>query len=341
LETRDGPEFRGERTGGGRRSRHHRGRAVAGLALGAMLLLPCAYGYEGSAFATVRDAVFGDPYEALPAYPVSREAFGPAGETDDNRLRQAARRTLTAPDDLYDFPEGRKLIQPNGICFAGRWRIDAPSPYTGLLATGAQALAIVRASVSLGETSRGQRRSFAMAIKLFPTDDAEAVVPTANLFVMDSVAGSMTPHFLDAVLDNDPDLGGLPSFAHLGLALRIRSDLTAVDRALSPDGPDLTYRPVTAAATAGLASDATSVSPRWLRLSVRAGTPRVDAIDFRDELRLSRYPEGRLGWEVEAAAAHPRGKGAAAWQRIGTLGLSESVTSRTCDARLHFAHPLL
>lgn len=300
-----------------------------------------AVAYEGSAFDDVRAAVFREPYAELPVYPVERELLGPGGDREDNRLRQAARRTLTVREDLFDFPSGRKLLQANGICFTGRWRVDRPSPYTGLFARGAEALAIARASVALGEPRRGSRRSFGLAVKLFPTRDPVEVVPTANLLLTESIAGTLHPYFLDAVFDNEPDLGGLPPLGRMALALRIRADLMAADAELSPGGPDPFYRPVDALAAAGAGGRRSVRAPHWVRVRVAEGTPRVDAADFRDELVVQRYPGAVLTWVVEAADAHPRGKAHARWMRLGTLTFSESVASHGCDARLHFAHPRL
>lgn len=307
----------------------------------AVLCCAAAGAYEGSAFRDVREAVFRDPYAELPVYPVERDLLGPGGDREANRLRRAARRTLTLHDDLFDFPLGRKLLQANGICFAGRWRVDRPSPYSGLFARDAEALAIARASVALGEPRRGARRSFSLAVKLFPTRDPADVVPTANLLLTDSIAGTLHPHFLDAVLDNEPDLGGLPSLGQLPLALRIRADLAAADGALSPGGGDPFYRPVDAPAAAGIGENDIARAPHWVRMRVAKGTPRVDAADFREELAVARYSGAVLTWVVEAAAEHPRGKAHAQWQRLGTLALTESVVSHGCDARLHFAHPRL
>lgn len=315
--------------------------SAAAIWLAAVLWCAAAGAYDGSAFRDVRAAVFREPYAELPVYPIDRDLLGPGGDRQANRLRRAARRTLTLRDDLFEFPLGRKLLQANGICFAGRWRVDRPSPYTGLFARDADALAIARASVALGEPRRGARRSFSLAVKLFPTLDPAAVVPTANLFLTESIAGTLHPHFLDAVLDNAPELGGLPSLARLPLALRIRADLAAADAELSPGGPDPFYRPVDELAAAGAGAGRAVRAPHWVRVRVAEGTPRVDADDFREELAVQRYPGAVLTWVVEAAAEHPRGKAHAQWRRLSRLTFTESVASRACDARLHFAHPRL
>ncbi|NIW86348.1 MAG: hypothetical protein GWN09_07080 [Gammaproteobacteria bacterium] len=298
-------------------------------------------GYLGSRFADVREALAEGRYAALPHFVVDAEQFGPPGDGPENRLREAARRTLESRTDLIEFPAGRKLLQPNGICFTGQWRITEPSPYTGLLATGAHALAVARASVSLSETTRGHRRAFSLAVKLFPTRDPSERVPTANLLTMVSILGSRAKHFLNVALDNEPPLGGWPGLGDLLLGLRIRADLKAAEAAVTGGRTDIDYRPLTPLASAGLPAGPGPVAPRWLRLRVAAETPRVDADDFRDELRLNGYPGGVLAWEIEVADGTPGAKATAEWRQLGELLLTEDFLSVGCDARLHFAHPRL
>ena len=143
---------------------------------------PLSQGYEGSAFEAIRTLLLQDPYAQLPHYEVTGTLFGPSGGRPENRLRAAAIRTLSNNADVFDFPAGQKLFQPNGICFMGRWEIDQGSPYDGYFSNPSRGLLIVRASVTLSETQRGARRAFALAGKLFPTLDRTAVVHTANFF---------------------------------------------------------------------------------------------------------------------------------------------------------------
>ena len=180
------------------------------ITVGLTWLSASVLAYEGTSFESLRAALLSDPYSEVPTYEVGRHLFGPKGDKEDNRLRQAATRTLTVPDDLIEFPQGQKIFQPNGICFTGRWRITEPSSYSGYFAQGSEALVVVRASVSLGNTRAGKRRAFAIAGKLFPTTDPTRVVRTANFFVMDSLVGTKEAHFTNAVLDNHPTAKGLP-----------------------------------------------------------------------------------------------------------------------------------
>ena len=295
--------------------------------------------YEGSSFSHIRDVVFTDPYSRLPQYRIDKQLFGRSGDHADNRVLRAARRTLTVRDDLFDFPGERKLFQANGICFAGEWQIEGQSPYTGQFRQGTRTPVVVRASVALDGTKQRHKRAFAMAIKLFPdAEDRDTRVQTLNLFVMHSFAGVRVDHVLDLELDNAPDLGSLPSIWQLGTVLRLRGDLERADREVSPEGPDVTFRPVDHLAAHGATQ---VVSPTWVRLRAPDSLPRVDAADFRDELRTANYPHSRLIWAIETAQGKRGGKKDARWTPLGSLVLTESVVSPACDRRLHFAHPRL
>ncbi len=228
-------------------------------------------------------------------------------------------------------------MQPNGICFSGSWVVDQESTCTGQFAFDTQSLVIARASVSLSETQQGNKRSFSMAVKIFPTKNLDVMVKTLNLFTMESVTGTRKDYFLDAIMDNAPPLGGFPSFRNLGLSTRIYNDMKVVDSELSPGGPNLSYRPVS-----HLAIDdnvETTVYPKWLRLRIAENTLRVSADDFREELRVESYPQRQLVWLIDVADDAKGGKSNAQWENIGKLFLNASVTSKACDASLHFAHP--
>lgn len=301
-----------------------------------------AVAYDGSSFEEIREAVFADPYDRLPQLEVNAAWFGPKGRGPENQLRAAANRTLSLADDLFEFPRGQKLFQPNGICFTGQWHINAKSPYTGLFAKGSQALIVMRASVTFSKTTRGHKRAFALAGKLFPTLDPKEKVHTANFFAMENFLGTHDEHFLDAELDNNPSTSGLPgSLTEAWIGLRIKKDLTRVDRKTSGGKSDPTSRPLYPISESRLTRGLEAVTPRWMQLRIATDTPRVDELDFRDELRLEHYPSRRLRWDVYVAAGHPEGKSRASWQKIGDIVLDDYIASHSCDARLHFAHPVL
>ncbi len=291
-----------------------------------------------SKFGIVKQAVFSEPYQVLPQYPVHKSLFG-SKKGSNNHLLKAARRTLELEDDLYEFPQGQKLLQANGICFSGSWQINPMSPFSGLYQSSMRIPIIARISVSLGGTKQKDKRAMGIAIKLFPPEDEALSYRTYNIFLMHNMAGVRTEHVLDLDMDNEPPVGGLPGLSNLGTALRLLKDLETADRERSGGQANARFRPVSHLAAHAVTGAV--VAPKWLRISVEKDTPRVSLEDFRDELSLANYPGHKLVWLIEAALANEKGKAAANWQEIGQLEFTESISSPACDRRLHFRHPAL
>ena len=291
-----------------------------------------------SQFTVVEQSVFSAPYQSLPQYPVKKSMFG-AKSGKDNQLLAAARRTLVLEEDLFDFPNGQKLLQANGICFSGTWEMNANSPFTGLYRPLLQVPVIARISVSLGGTRQKDKRALGIAIKLFPEAIPGTAYRTYNIFLMHNMAGVKTNHVLDLDMDNEPPIGGLPGLSSLGTALRLLKDLETADKEHSHGKANARFRPVSHLAKHAVSQDA--IAPMWLRISVADNTPRIAMDDFRDELRLEHYPGKTLRWKIEAAQPAEQGKNKAIWQDIGQMLFTRSVTSLACDSKLHFKHPVL
>jgi len=302
----------------------------------------CAFAEQNRRFDELKMAIFAEPYAERPTYKVQRGPFGRAGDKASNHLRAAARRTFNNTDDLFQFENDRKLLQANGVCFAGEWVIDQPSDFSGLFVQGATSPVIVRASVALGGVLRKDKRAFGMAVKLLPSTLGDK--PSLNLFVLNSMGGVVTEHVLSLAMDNQPPLGNIPRWSDIRTALRMRKDLEAADREqIAADGlakhikPQVAFRPVSHVAAYRTEK---VTAPKWIRFTAATHT-RVAQDDFRDELALSHYPEQKIVYHLEVAGDHGGKKASAKWQRIGRLILHESVTSKVCDARLHFQHPRL
>lgn len=284
----------------------------------------------------IKRIVFEKPYASRPDYIVSHKLFGKAGITDDNKLFQAAKRSLNDHRDLIEFPAGQKLFNANGICFSGTWTIHSDAQekkFTGVFAKGTQENVIVRASVALSGTTQKDKRAFGMAIKLFPKDSAHSL----NAFVLNSFGGVRTKHVLDLTMNNEPSLGGLPRFGDVRTALRIKSDLEKADRHSGAEKAQYAFRPITH--LANYQNKESFHSPKWLRLSPTS-VERVDKNDFRDELAIQNYAQQKLVYAISVANKTEK-KSQAQWQVIGNLMLTESVTSAACDQQLHFKHPKL
>lgn len=300
-------------------------------------------------FDALRTQVFSDPYDERPTYTVDRSLFGKSGDRPENKVLAAARRSLQWEGDLFDFPQGQKIFQANGICFSGYWRIAQSSPYTGLYQQGTEVPVIVRASVALSSPLQKHKRAFGMAIKLFPDHTADNKVKTQNVFVMHSLGGRKIKHVLDLTLDNAPKLGALPPFGQWRTMLRLQRDFERADRESSKDKARVAFRSVSELASVSERSNSLVVDPQaptWLRLRAQSTIPRVDKEDFRDELDLHNYPNEQLVWEIEVGInpedkkdGKTANKNKAEWLSIGKLTVDASVVSKTCDQRLHFKHP--
>ena len=75
-----------------------------------------------------------------------------------------------------------------------------------------------------------------------------------------------------------------------------------------------------------------------MQVSAEPGIGQCDAIDFRDELRVANYKNGRLRLSI-AVASEKSAAGERLWRRVGTIELTEDTCSRSGDERLRFRHP--
>ncbi len=280
----------------------------------------------------VKDVIFATPYDSLPYYKVSKALFKSKEKGAESRLLKDARRTLSSSDDLLSKDRGQKLLQANGICFAGEWVIDQGSTFSGLYKQTTRVPVIARASVSFSGTKQNERRALGLAVKLFPNDLGPS--PSLNIFTLHSVGGVKTKHLLDLSLDNEPPLGRIPRFQDISTALKLKSELLKADKEAGSATPSVTFRTVAPLAEY---KEQNTIAPRWLRFSA-ANKIRIDKLDFRDELRVEHYPNGQLIYQIEVADQVKQKKSKAQWQTIGQLVLNESVTSKACDTQLHFAH---
>ncbi len=289
--------------------------------------------YQGSRFSDVWGQVSSDPYEALPQDEVSFKRFF-SGFTD--LLLQNSKRTLDDRSDL--LPRFDKLLHPNGVCLKGTWNMTEPSPYTGAFKAGTSSLIIIRASTALSNTKSNQNRAFGIAGKIYPTLDEQHSEPlkTANFFTIEDLGGKRRKYFLDSVNGNDiikitPSVTAF--FKGLEGALVLK-DFLAADQSNPQTALIRELYPIS---ELGLAAGEKAVTPIWMKIEAAADMPRIDEDDFRDELNVKNYPQG-LRLDISVASKGSR-LGSKEWQKVGYMEFNESITSESCDHRLHFSHP--
>ncbi len=302
------------------------------LSLAASTRAAHAQAYQGSSFDEVWQQVASDPYADLPHDTVTLASF--YGFLVDHLLA-ASRRTLADHRDL--LPYFRKLVHPNGICFAGEWVITEPNPYSGYFRAGSRGLIVARASTALSETRRGQYRAFGFAGKIFPTLDPGQVVQTANFFTIENLGGTLRDYFLDAESTNDIlGVNATPAVVqYSGVGGAVIADFNLADPQLDPTL--VAVRQLYPISEIGEADASAVRTPQWLMITGAPEVPRVLADDFRDELRLANYPGG-LRFDILVSDQGTR-VGPKVWTRIGYIEVDEDAVSQSCDHRLHFSHP--
>lgn len=283
--------------------------------------------YAGSTFNEVRAQVTSDPYTGpLPHY---RVTIGTLVKLGKNLLWEKAQWLLAHNEDLT--PPVQKLVNPLGITFFGRWKITEETPYSGCLRTGTDYLTVVRCSNLFTNTDRGTRRSFGLAAKVFPTLDPNERVKTANVVTLDTFTGTFPEHFTDVELTNQPPAA--LNFWLLQQFLVIVEGLWVFLRADQPSS----YRPLYPLAQLALRPGETERAPVWIQFTADPSIGKVDAVDFRDELRLKNYKGGVMRFFIATAEKESK-SGQRDWRRIGVVELDEDVISTSGDHRLRFRH---
>jgi hypothetical protein len=317
--------------------------------------------YNGSRFAEVRDAIFANPYQQvwgrdgadpLPMYQVTLRSVlrGVLSFGKRYLFQQAVARTVDSHADLRWGANGkgfRRLLHPNGVCLTGRWQITQDTEYSGYFRKGSEALVVGRYSTCCTETRRGHTRSLALVAKLFPTTDANHTQPlrTASFFTQQDIGGEHTDYINDAELRNAPDVHvlrrarGVPILLVTGLVFN-RVDKEPGERQL--------YQ----IAELGKPDHEPTRAPRFMRLLVATDQPRIDALDFRDEVMAQIFdrgdatPKRTLRFDIEITdegSTHGSQLSTKVsfsnWKRIGQLIFDNAVASYNGDFVIHFNHP--
>ncbi|HRK07583.1 MAG TPA: hypothetical protein PLZ57_07415 [Pseudobdellovibrionaceae bacterium] len=262
----------------------------------------------------------------LPQYDFSSTSiFGSAVSLEND-----ARRTLTDRHDTYDYLP--KKLHPNGVCGWGTWEIDRDLGYSGLFRKDTKALFIGRISVAMGETARADMRGFGFAGKVFPTQNPDEPVTSANFFTVDVLMGQEDQSFLTTSTTNEPETGF--RFSVLWLGLRIARALSSVE-----ENPG--FRPLTQLAEAGEASASNVRQPKYIRLRPIEDTLLNSESDFRSEVLRGVQDNRGLRFDIHVSDVSADRHDESHWKRVGRIRLADAAVSFGCDRRLHFSHPRL
>jgi hypothetical protein len=269
--------------------------------------------YHGTSCNAIKSVLWSDPYASPPYHlglgPIKLVTF----------FNHSARNLIDKRDLLPYFD---KLIHANGICHYGVWKITEDSPYTGYFANGSCGLLIVRMSVAGLTVNSGTRRSFGIGGKIFPTMDPDEIVYPGNFVTVSHLSGLRTKHIVDIEMSNAPTIGLDPLANFVNRVVFRLMDTRPGFRQLHP------------ISTLGVAPGEPVRTPDLMMLKVADDMPRIDAKDFREELRVRNYPNGKLIYSIFV-----RNIGEASWNRLGSMEFTEDVVSESGDKRLHFWIP--
>jgi hypothetical protein len=270
--------------------------------------------YDGSTYKEVKEVGFSEPYgEPLP-YQQG------VGLTTFVQLFNDAARNLFDRRDIR--PHYDKLIHSNGVCYTGLWKITEDSPYTGYFSKGSEGLVFARLSVAGAGIKRGDRRALGLAGKVYPTLNPHEKVKPGNFVTVDYLTGIKTKHITDTELTNFPDVG-----PDIGAKLVNRVIFRLVDKRPG-------FRQVFPISTLGVEPGSKVVTPDLFMLRVAEDTPKIDAEDFRDELRLEKYPNNTLVYTINVKNFDEK-----EWTQLGVIELNDYAICEGCDKRIHFWIP--
>ena len=139
---------------------------------------------------------------------------------------------------------------------------------------------------------------------------------------IDTLTGTKSPHITDTELTNFPQVGTDLGAKFVNLVI-----FRLMDRRPG-------YRQLFPISTLGLTPDDPVVTPDLLMLRVADGAVKVDAEDFRDELRLEHYPDHKLVYTINVKNFDEE-----KWIHLGEIELTDYAVCEGCDKQTHFWIP--
>ena len=269
-------------------------------------------------FNSIWNVVKSDPYKNLPQNNTSYFALSKDGKS---KILEDAKRTLKSKKDLLPYFD--KLAHPNGICFKGTWNISTQNKYSGYFKKDSKALIIARASSALSNTKKGQIRTFGFAGKIFPTTNANEILKdnTANFFLIDDLGGTSEEYYTNTTLINTPEVSfNYEVFKNIFYALKVKSAFEKADK-----NPNIrqVYE------ISQLKENNEIITPKYMRIKSKYILNKNEN-DFREELKIN---SKNLIFNIFVSEDKKE------WDNIGNIILDESISSQSCDHRLHFPHP--
>ena len=317
--------------------------------------------YRGSIYKELKAAVWETPYTELPTYKLDK------GRINSGEFEKNSARTIDTHFDLMETDQV-KIVHPNGVCVTGRWSISQENQanrYSGYFSNGSQGLILARFSsegdlVSIpdnekqisGHISGKKYISYGLVGKLFPTNDPSdtKLYKPAHFVVQTDIGGQTSSDLSEVEMMNAPDVTavrrGLVDGGFIGGGVRI---LARTGKAFDTVDESNSIRQTYEVAELGKLVQTPTNTPKYLNLTA---SPRhrkqLAKGDFRIAIKDYIEKRGEISFDILVANQGRKDTKttliqktivAEPWVKIGELRFEDAVTSRVCDAQLHFHHP--
>jgi hypothetical protein len=246
-----------------------------------------------------------------------------------------------------------KPIHPMGVGLVGKLKM-LPTRWSGVFA-GGEFDVLARASISQGNPfktqadGQPQKRSTAMAIKVFSSSDHDQSVRTANAVFQNNLNGLLAApgralDFLSSEQTNQPGLNlaeirhGYEVLTLLGVAFGSFS--TPKDRMAKAPFINPKIRPVHSFAELGVVNPKDVRTPVWIQIRPLRGKTPVERDDFRLEIYDTLARDGVIAYDVFVSDIRDD-RGQIQWTQAGRLEFTQAILSEGVDKNLLFPHDRL
>jgi hypothetical protein len=254
-------------------------------------------------------------------------------------------------NDRRDFrTEGlNKPIHPMGVGLVGKLRMFS-TRWSGVF-SGGEFSVLARASISQGNPfktqadGKAQRRSTAMALKVFSSANPDQQERTANAVFQNDLNGLLAEpgkalNFLSSSQNNQPDLriAGIRHGYEVLTLIGVAAGSLATPRDRIANAPFINpqIRPVHSLAEMGVEKPEDVRVPVWIQIRPATLNP-VERDDFRLEIRDTLMRDGMIKYNVFASETRDD-RGQIQWTQVGILEFTRAILSEGVDRNLLFQH---
>lgn len=305
-----------------------------------------------SSFNEVLNIMQSNPYkyDKLPVIPIRIWKF--IGKRLSFFVGKRSQEILVDTRDYRQTPM-EKPIHSMGVGLVGSLKMYS-TQWSGVFA-GGEFSVLARASISQGNPFKTkpdgtpQKRSTAMALKIFDTKNHDKKTTTANAVFQNDLNGLLAAdrtalNFLDSSQTNNPnvDLTKIQYSYELLTLLGVAAGAIKNPKDHSRQFPFINpqIRPVHSLAELGVADPELIKTPTWLKIQPRKPAIVVEESDFRLEIARTLEQNEQIIYDVYASDfKSPDGE--IQWVPVGVLSFDRAILAEGVDQNMLFHHDSL